>query len=162
MSRLDSFIRRMSAQRDLLNGAVDQLGDVPGVVFELGLGNGRTYDHLRTCFPSRDIYVFDRRVAAHPDCIPPDDRMVLGDISETLPEAGRRFTGQVALVHNDLGDGVEANRRAVADLVQDGLAGALAPGGLVISNMPLRLSGTTELPLPDGIKPGRYFVYRAD
>ena len=47
MSRLDSFIRRMQAQRDCLNAAAGLIADVPGVVFDLGLGNGRTFDHLR-------------------------------------------------------------------------------------------------------------------
>ena len=42
MSRLDSFIRRMSAQRDCLNHVADLLADVEGPVMELGLGNGRT------------------------------------------------------------------------------------------------------------------------
>ena len=48
MSRLDSFLRRLQAQRDCLNAAVSLVADRPGPIFELGLGNGRTYDHLRS------------------------------------------------------------------------------------------------------------------
>ena len=47
MSRLDSFIRRLQAQRACLSEAAAQIRGVDGFVLELGLGNGRTFDHLR-------------------------------------------------------------------------------------------------------------------
>src|SRR4051812_32560738 len=60
MSRLDSFIGRMTAQRDILNHihAKGMLIE-EGAVLEIGLGNGRTYSHLRELFPERRIVVFD-------------------------------------------------------------------------------------------------------
>lgn len=58
MSRLDSFIARMQAQRDALNFLKPMVDVVAGPILEVGLGNGRTYDHLRELFPARDIYVF--------------------------------------------------------------------------------------------------------
>ena len=64
MSRLDSFIRRMQGQRDCLNRAAELIAGIPGPVLELGLGNGRTYDHLKEILPDREIFVFDRRIAA--------------------------------------------------------------------------------------------------
>jgi len=39
MSRLDSMLRRLSAQRDGLNWAAAQIGGVAGDVLDLGLGN---------------------------------------------------------------------------------------------------------------------------
>src|SRR5689334_14758543 len=99
MSRLDSFIRRLTAQRACLDEAVRLTANLPGNVLELGLGNGRTYDHLRCALRGRDIYVFDRRVAAHPDCIPSPDRLFLGDFLETLPSAARLLGTDTALVH---------------------------------------------------------------
>ena len=87
MSRLDSFIRRLEAQRACLDRAAELIARLDGAVLELGLGNGRTYDHLRELFPGRDIYVCERQVAAHPDCVPPADRLLLGDMRETLPVA---------------------------------------------------------------------------
>ena len=57
MSRLESFIRRVTAQRDCLNMAKELVVDVPGPILELGLGNGRTYDHLRELFPDREIFM---------------------------------------------------------------------------------------------------------
>ena len=66
MSRLESFIRRMSAQRDILDMVCRdmQLGDGP--VIELGLGNGRTYDHLRERLPGRRIIAFASSVVSSP------------------------------------------------------------------------------------------------
>jgi len=87
MSRLDSFIRRVTAQRDCLNAAAELVRDLSGPVLEFGLGNGRTYDHLRSLLPGRPIFVFERQVAAHPDCIPPDECLLLGDLHETLEGA---------------------------------------------------------------------------
>ena len=89
----------MEAQRACLNFAADVLGAVPGPVLELGLGNGRTYDHLRDLFPERRIFVFERKVQAHPDCIPPDDDLFLGDFRETLPSAMARMGEKLSLIH---------------------------------------------------------------
>ena len=67
MSRLDSFIRRLEAQRACLDRAAALVAGLAGPVLELGLGNGRTYDHLRALLPGRDIFVFERAVSAHPE-----------------------------------------------------------------------------------------------
>ena len=52
MTRLDTVIKRLMAQRSCLNAAAETLGNMAGPVLELGLGNGRTYDHLRFLFPA--------------------------------------------------------------------------------------------------------------
>ena len=87
MSRLDSFINRVTAQRACLNWVAPLLAGRPGPILELGLGNGRTYSHLRQLFPDRQIWVFERDVAAHPDSIPPAELLLLGDFRETLASA---------------------------------------------------------------------------
>ncbi len=160
MSRLDSFIRRMQAQRDCLNAAVAAVGDLPGVAFELGLGNGRTYDHMCETMPNREIYVFERQVAAHPMNIPDDDHLVLGDILETLPEAAERFEGEVALAHTDLGTGIKADNEKLAAQVAPLLWRAMASGGVVISGDALPGTGWEPGPRPESVAPERYFVYR--
>src|SRR6266851_7993307 len=114
MSRLDSFIRRLEAQRACLDRAAELIRDVDGFVLELGLGNGRTYDHLRSLLPDRPIYVCERHVAAHPDCVPPPDMLILGDMRETLPAARSWLGGRVALAHFDAGSGDEAASLALA------------------------------------------------
>ena len=160
MSRLDSFIRRVSAQRDCLNLAKDLIADVPGPVLELGLGNGRTYDHLCELFPDRDIYVFDRRIAAHPDCIPPNDRMILGDIRETLAVAANRIGAPAALAHCDIGTGEkDSNARLIATIAPM-FEALMATGGIVISDQEYSVDSWLAQPLPDGVRPGRYFINR--
>jgi hypothetical protein len=159
MSRLDSFIRRMQAQRACLDHAASLIRDLPGPVLELGLGNGRTYDHLRETLPDREIYVFDRRVKAHPDCIPPDDRLFLGEVADTLPEATVRLGATAALVHTDLGTGDAEANAVLADLVGPLIDAVLRPGGVVVANHALTVETWRPLPLPEGVKPGRYFLY---
>ena len=162
MSRLDSVIRRLEAQRACLDRAAELVRDLPGPVFELGLGNGRTYDHLREICPGREIFVFDRAVSAHPDCIPGDDRLFLGDIRETLAAAVARFARAVPLVHSDVGTGdAERNARLAAGLAAQ-LPLLLCPGGILVSDQDMGWDGARALPLPEGIKPGRYFMYRAE
>ena len=160
MSRLDSFIRRVSAQRDCLNMAKDLVASISGPVLELGLGNGRTYDHLREIFPDREIFVFDRRVAAHPDCIPDDTHMIIGDITETLSTVLNRIGAKAAFAHCDIGTGEkESNARLIATIAPmvDKL---MAPGGIVCSDQEYAISRWEPQPLPAGVRPGRYFVNR--
>jgi hypothetical protein len=159
MSRLDSFIRRMQAQRACLDHAAATIRQRPGPVLELGLGNGRTYDHLREILPDRAIFVFDRRVKAHPDCIPPDDRLFLGEVTETLPRAADQLGPTAALVHTDLGTGDAAANAALAATVGPLIDALLRPGGVVVANHELAVDGWRALALPAGVKPGRYFLY---
>lgn len=160
MSRLDSFIRRMQAQRDCLNAVAGEVHALPGPILELGLGNGRTYDHLRGLFPGRDIYVFEREVRAHPDCIPADDRLFLGDIFETLPRAASRLGPTAALAHSDLGTGDHAANAALGKRLAPALDALMAPGGLILANQSLDMAGWRRMPDPAGVPPDRYFLYR--
>jgi hypothetical protein len=157
MSRLESFIRRMTAQRDILDMICNEMTLPDGPVIELGLGNGRTYDHLREKLPGRRIIAFDRACAANLYSMPPEDDLVLGEISETA----RPFIGiKAALVHADIGSGYddldELNLRWLSGLI----VGLLASEGIAASGVPLAHPDLTPLPLPEGIPPGRYFLYR--
>ncbi|MFX4220187.1 MAG: class I SAM-dependent methyltransferase [Thalassobaculum sp.] len=160
MSRLDSMIRRLEAQRATLNAAAERIRNRDGVALEFGLGNGRTYDHLRETLMGREIYVFDRRVAAHPDCIPPDDHLYLGDLFETLPRAVADLGGTAVLAHLDIGTGDKAESVALSQRAAPIVAELLAPGGVVVSDQPLDgLAEFASLPLPEGVSPGRIFLY---
>ncbi len=150
----------MEAQRACIDFAARPGGLPEGPIFELGLGNGRTYDHLRERFPARDIYVFERQVNAHAASIPDADHLIMGDILETLPRAVLRFRGRVAFVHSDIGSGDDARDRATAARIAPLLAEAVAPTGLVASDQPLVIAGWQALPLPAGIAESRYFLYR--
>lgn len=160
MSKLDSFIRRMLAQRDCIDMVCSMIEHIPGVVFELGLGTGRTYSHLTERFPDREIYVFDRAVSRHAVAVPPDDRLILGEIEETLPSAVERFAGRAALVHTDVGAADPEISRRIAAFVGATLGPALTPGALVLSDQPLELADSDQIPLPEGVAAGRYHIYQ--
>lgn len=160
MSRLDSFIRRMTAQRACLDLAAEMIADIPGPILELGLGNGRTYDHLREKLPGREIFVFDRRVAAHPDCIPDDDHLFLGMIDDTLPSAGDRLPARAALAHCDMGTGVAEDNAKLAAFIAPNLDRIMAPGGIVMSDQAYDMPNWEALALPEGVQPGRYYIHR--
>lgn len=158
MSRLDSFIRRMTAQRDILN-QIAQQASLPeaGDIMELGLGNGRTYSHLRELFPERRIIVFDRAVMAHESCVPPDNNLVLGEIVETA----RSYIGcDAAMVHADIGSGSDAIDAVTVQWLPPLVSSLLAVGGIAVSGLPLQISELAPLSIPDSIDSHRYFLYQ--
>lgn len=160
MSRLDLFIDRMVSQRACLDFAITQTADMSGPVFELGLGNGRTYHHLRERVTGRDIYVFERAVASHPDSTPPEDRTILGEVTETLPQTLARMGATASLIHADLGGHNRAKNDVFARLISPLIEPILAPGGLMVSSDRMYFKTLTEVPLPEGAVDERCFIYR--
>ena len=161
MSRLDSFIARMQAQRDCLNHVAEAVRALSGPILEMGLGNGRTYDHLRTLFGRRDIYVFERKVAAHPDCVPPKNRLFLGRVEIMIPRAVKRLGATAALIHTDLGTGDHEANMAMAAWLGPAIDSLIVPGGYILSNQALTVKRWRAQRLPPHVKKGRYFIYRA-
>jgi len=160
MSRLDSFLRRLEAQRSCLDMAAALVGGLDGPVLELGLGNGRTYDHLRQLCPDREIFVCERRLAAHPDCIPPVEFLLLGDMRDTLPAARLRLEGRVALAHLDPGTGDIAASRALAVELAPLILPLLRRDAVLVSEPQIASPDLVALPLPGGVAEGRYHLYR--
>lgn len=163
MSRLDSAIRRLQAQRACLEAAATRVRGRPGVVLELGLGNGRSYDHLRQLFPEREIFVFDRRLACHPDCRPDPDHLFLGEMPATLEEAVRRLGPAAVLIHMDIGSGDVTETERNVSAIETKLPGLLAAKAVVTGDQPLpglvSTGRLTPLPLPAGVAAGRYAFY---
>jgi len=162
MSRLDSFIRRLEAQRTCLELAAARIAGLPGPALELGLGNGRTYDHLRTLLPEREIFVFEREINAHPDCVPDAAHLILGDVRATLPQADRHLPGPAALVHSDVGTGDAARNAELAAWLAGILPQLLADGAWVVSDQALRAPALVPQAPPPGIARDRYFLYRVE
>ena len=155
MSRLESFIRRLTAQRDILDQVCAEVAKIEGPVLELGLGNGRTFHHLRERLPGRRIVVFDREVGAHASSIPDAENLVLGEIRETA----RRFIGiDAALVHADIGTGYEDRDAVTATWLPDLIAGMLRVGGFAVSGTPLDHPQLQRLPAPTSEPADRYFL----
>jgi hypothetical protein len=159
-SRLDLFVDRMVSQRACLDHAATLITDLTGPVFELGLGNGRTYHHMRHIMPDRDIFVFERAIASHPDSTPPDELVLLGDVFDTLPEALTRFGPTAALIHADLGGHNAAKNDLFARNISPLVEPLVALGGLMVASDRMYFEGLAEQPLPAGAVPGRCFIYR--
>ncbi len=158
MSRLNSMLRRLTAQRDGLNWAAEQIGGLEGEVLDMGLGNGRTYDHLREILPGRRIRVMDRVLQCHPSCVPPEADFLMGEAEpmlDRLAAEGARF----ALAHYDFGTGIKAEDVAEAARLSPAIERVMAPGGLIVSGQPL--VGFKQIVGPESIAPDRYLFYRA-
>src|SRR5215813_6640076 len=115
--------------------------ELEGDVLELGLGNGRTYDHLRELLPDRKIYACERRVAAHPDCVPAPDLLLLGDMRETLPAARKQLAERVVLAHFDPGTGDVVESKALAAELAPLIVPLLRPNGVLVSEPALGFDG---------------------
>ena len=160
-SRLEQFIRRVTAQRACLNAAVARMAHLPGPILELGLGNGRTYDHLRTLFPAREIFVFDREVAAHPDCIPDAEHLFVGKFVDTIPGARERIGAPAALIHGDFGSAYPERDAKLAAWLGPALKPLVQPGTIVATDRPLKVDFLVQEALPEEAAPGAYHMYRA-
>ncbi len=157
MSRLESVIRRLTAQRDILDSVCRDIGALPGPVMELGLGNGRTFDHLRERLPGRRIIAFDRVLGAHAASTPPAGDLVLGEIRETAAT----FAGiGAALVHADIGTGYDDRDAVTLTWLPDLVASLLGADAIAVSGLPLDHPKLRPLPLPAGVPADRYYLYR--
>ena len=158
MSRLDSMLRRLAAQRDGLNWAAEQLAGQAGDALDLGLGNGRTYDHLREILPQWRIWVVDRVLQCHPSCTPPDQDLLLGEAEPMLRDLAGRGD-KIILAHYDFGQGIKADDVAEAARLSPLIAAVVAKGGIIVSGQPL--VGFEQIQGPDTIAKDRYLFYRA-
>ena len=158
MSRLNSVIRRLSAQVDGLEWSLDHIKDIPGDVLEIGLGNGRTYDHLRELIKDqRRIWVIDRGLNCHHSCIPPEGDFLQGEADDMLERLAAQGT-RLALAHYDLGHGDNAHDQAESARISPLVAQIMQPGGIIVSGQPF--VGIPELRGPQSVAVGRYFFYR--
>jgi hypothetical protein len=154
------MILRLTAQRALLDEAARLIAKQPGCVFELGLGSGRTYDHLRQLFPDREIFAFDRAISAHPKCIPDGDHLILGEIRETLPFCAPRIPEKPAFIHIDLGSGDPTQDLITRSWLSPLVASWCQPGTIVLADRPLD-GAWQELPRPAGCPDSGHRLLRA-
>ncbi len=157
MSRLDSMLRRFAAQRDGLNWAAEQTADLAGDALDLGLGNGRTYDHMREVMPDRRIWVIDRVLQCHPSCTPPEADFLMGEAEPMLQKLVDN-NAQIIMAHYDFGFGIKEKDVAEAARLSPLIASIMLPGGLIVSGQPL--VGMEQIKGPDSIAPDRYLFYR--
>lgn len=160
MSRLESAIRRLQAQKIALDWSAKNIHKQGGVVLEFGLGNGRTFDHMRKLLPERDIYVFEREIAAHPDCIPHPAFQFIGDFRDSIPRAIEQLGRNATLAHLDIGTGQKNTSRALASKIAPCLEKLLCVNSIVVSDQEVERWRSYKLHLPGGISENRIHLYR--
>ncbi|MGP1396417.1 MAG: class I SAM-dependent methyltransferase [Inquilinaceae bacterium] len=158
-SHLDRMIARLTTQRVVLGHAAGLIADRPGPVLEVGLGKGRTFDHLRRLLPDRALFAFDAMVRAPEECVPPADRLFVGDFRDTLPAAAGRLPGAAVLAHADFGSRDAAHDEAQARWLGPLIRDLMASGGIVVSDRDLGRAGWTSLPCPE-TSGWRYHLWR--
>ena len=159
MSRLDSAIRRLTSQKIALEWAACKVARLDGIILELGLGNGRTYDHLREILPNRDIYVFERKIAAHPDCIPEEKFQFLGDFRDSLPTANKKLGANSILAHLDIGTGEKKASQQLAEQIGPLVLSLMKQGSIIVSDQELISCSHIRIDPPLNIPKGRTFIY---
>ena len=159
MSRLDSAIRRLTSQKIALEWAACKVARLDGIILELGLGNGRTYDHLRETLPNRDIYVFERKIAAHPDCIPEERFQFLGDFRDSLPIANKKLGATSILAHLDIGTGEKKASKQLAEQIGPLVLSLMKRESIIVSDQELISCSHIRIDPPLNIPKGRTFIY---
>lgn len=159
MSRLENLIYRFQVQKSHLDRAVRYCSDQKGIVLEIGLGSGRSFDHLREKMSERDIFAFDHRVETHPGCEPAEHERVLGEVMETLPQFAQEHKDQAALIHIDVG-----SKKFEQDIDRyksylPSLKKLLKMGSVIVSDRPFDDPDLLPLPEVEENKNWRYFSY---
>ena len=135
------MIARLQTQKHYIEHAARALAGIEGMVLEIGLGKGRTFDHLRRQFPERAIVAFDRDVYALPHCVPDRRRLVLGEFQDTLPAWLSQNRTPIALVHADIGSRDPSLDAHLARWLCERLRGQIRSGGWLLCDRPM--------PVPD-------------
>lgn len=159
--RLVHMIERLVTQRACLDHAANLVADMPGVILEVGLGKGRTFDHLRRLFPERELYAFDRDVHAPADVVPDAQHLVLGDFRQTLDDARSNLGHSAALIHADIGSVNRARDLALATAITPLIVRLIRPGALVVADRALPAAALAAQPLPPHVGRFPYFIYQA-
>ena len=157
MSRLNSMMRRLAAQADGLEWGTTMVDSLQGDFLDMGLGNGRTYDHIREIAPNRRIWVMDRALNCHPSCVPPEPDFLQGEAEDMLKKMAMDGT-KVAMAHYDFGFGDKTKDVAEAARLSTMIKEIMLPGGVLVSGQPL--VGFEQVRGPTTVAPERYYFYR--
>lgn len=156
LSRLDWMLARLEAQKKTLELAAALVVDVPGPIYEIGLGKGRTWSHLKALFPDRPVVAFDRELHAPAAATPDLDDIRIGEFAKTLPAT--HAEAPVALIHADFGSEDERVDQETAALLSEILPDFLAPMGIIATDRHLNSRKIDKIPFETGDFP--YFLYR--
>jgi hypothetical protein len=155
VSALDLLIRRLMSQRASLERAASMIAQLPGPALQIGWGDGVAYDHLHEILRRRDLFVFDKAITAPASAPPQPEHRIIGDPSETLPQAWERWRREAAFAYLNF-PAPARHASALAPL----LAPLLRPGAIIIAETTLELPGWEALPAPEGTRNAREHLYR--
>lgn len=165
VSRLDKAILRFEAQRLLLNSACAEIAERhrpgDGLIVELGLGNGRTFDHLRERLPGFRIVVFEREPTANPSTSPSADNLVVGEIVLQVPRFCAANPERALLVHADLGNGLDDYDRELEGWLPAAALALCRPGAILITSTRCDHRHLVDETPPAEIVRYEYYRYRA-
>ena len=115
---------------------------------------------MRKLLPERNIYVFEREVAAHPDCIPHPAFQFFRDFRNSIPRAIEQLGRSAALAHLDIGTGQKNTSLALASKIAPCMEKLLCVNAIVVSYQEVERWRSYKLQLPGGISENRIHLYR--
>ena len=136
MSRLDSFIFRMTAQREILNHIGGRVKGWMGRSSSSVLATAAPSIICVNAFRIEGSSSFDRAVGAHKTSTPEPENMVVGEIRETAKIIGIN----AALAHVDIGTGYDEKDAITLTWLPQLMAGACARTAIAVSGLELRAS----------------------
>lgn len=177
MSRLEDLIHRFTSQRNVLDYVIRRMredgfnrhlvggigSEDAAIAVELGLGSGRTYDHLREKLPKGiDVFAFDRAIETHPGLEPAPELAVLGEIAETLPAFAEKYRNRAVLVHLDIGSNKRSGDNEVHQALAPHIAKLLRPGGYLVSDRPVDLPELRAKDVSGILCNWSYYLYQTE
>jgi hypothetical protein len=157
-SRLDSAIAYYQALADMLAAAAARIAACEGPVLVVGLGNGRSFDHLRERLPDRRFLAYDLRDRAHPLSRPEAGDLFLESAGSGVEDALSRLGVPAALIHCDFRHALAYDETSFP-LVR--LAACLSPGGCLTLEWPEAALSRVLLPkleVANGKAPGLFLL----
>lgn len=145
------------SQRASLERASALITQLPGPALQIGWGDGVAYDHLHEILRRRELFVFDRTIAAPAEAPPAAEQRILGDPAETLPQAWERWRREAALAYLNF----PAPARIAAEWAPL-VAPLLRPGAVVIAETAIELPGWEVVAAPESARDAREHLYRVN
>ena len=125
-SRLDSAIAYFKALTQVLDQAAAAASGLEGPILVIGLGNGRSLDHLREKLPGRRFLAYDLEDRAHPRSRPDSRDLFLQSAGSGIEDVLGAPDAPPALIHCDFRHALDF---AAGGFSFQRLAEALCPGG---------------------------------
>ena len=104
--------------------------------------------------------MFERKIAAHPDCIPHPAFQFVGDFMDSIPRAIKQLGRSAALAHLDIGTGEKNTSLALAKNIAPFIEKLLCVNAIVVSDQEVERWRSYKLQLPGGISENRIHLYR--